>query len=789
MKKINLQESKIKLHESIANLREIAYNLWWSWNPEAQDIFKEIEAEHWEQFQNPVKLLLEAETTRLAELAENREFCQRVSEVHAALISELSRETWVSKNEADAKDKLVGYLCAEFGIHECLPIYSGGLGVLAGDHTKSASDLGIPFVGIGLLYRNGYFRQEIDSEGKQHSVYLRHDFETMPLQKVLNQSGETLLVRVALPGREIAAQVWLVQVGRSIILLLDTDIEENAELDRKITSQLYGGDREMRIMQEILLGIGGVKLIRALGLKPAAWHMNEGHVAFSTLERIREYMQEQLFTLSGAIEAVRATTVFTTHTPVPAGNEAFSIPLIDKYFRNYCRDFGLNLFDFTRLGLQSRVRGEKYFSMTVLVLRLSCVSNGVSALHGDVSRKMWAHLWPEIPHQENPITSITNGVHTHTWIAPEMAGLLTQTLGSEWCEHLADREFWQGIDQIDNEKFRNTKKVLKENLFVFIRERLLSQLKRHNAPQEKIDAVQNWLDPNALTIGFARRFATYKRATLIFKEIERLKNIITNPERPVQLLFAGKAHPADKYGQALIREIWRISQMPEFAGKVILLENYDMRLGRMLVRGVDLWLNNPRRPQEASGTSGQKVPINGGVNFSVLDGWWPEAYDGENGWKIGRDEEYTNDEVQDHEDAYSLYDILENEIIPLYYGEKMVRGKTWEEVAKTALKTTLPVFNTEVMVRNYFEKMYRKAIDNTNKIVQHPGTAADHSAQKQWFRDNWPVVHFTSVHANIDRAHGYVDIHADLYLGELKPENVAVELYCEDDRSNGDAQT
>jgi starch phosphorylase len=783
MNKIKLQYNDIALPSSLANLREIACNFWWSWNPKAQSLFREIDPEHWNEFQNPVKLILETDEPRISALADNQNFCQRVNEVHADLITELSRETWLQANHPDAADKVIVYLCAEYGIHESLPIYSGGLGVLAGDHTKSASDLGIRFIGIGLLYRNGYFRQEIDADGNQHAVYLQHNFETLPVQKILSKADEPLIIRVALPEREVAAQVWLAQVGRSILLLLDTDVEQNLEPDRKITAELYGGDREMRIMQEIVLGIGGVKLIRALELNPSVWHLNEGHVAFSILERVKEFMQEKQFSFRDAVEAVRATTVFTTHTPVPAGNEAFSIPLIDKYFRHYCKSFGLNLYELTRLGLQERMHGEKFFSMTVFALRMSCISNGVSALHGDVSRKIWSHLWPEIPCHENPITSITNGVHTQTWIAPEMADLFEEVLGRKWKENLGNRDFWQQIYKVSDEQFRKTKRLLKENLFAFIRERLRWHYQRLNAPQEKIAAVQSWLNPDVLTIGFARRFATYKRATLIFRDFDRLNRIINNPERPVQLIFAGKAHPADQLGQALIREIWRVSQTPEFSGKIVLLENYDIRIGRKLVQGVDLWLNNPRRPQEASGTSGQKVPINSGVNFSVLDGWWPEAYNGENGWKIGQEQDYSSEETQDHEDAYSIYNILENEIIPLYYAKE--GEKSWESVVKASMATTLPVFNTEMMVRKYFEKMYQKAIANANKIEQQPKEIANLISQKTFFRENWPVVHFTAVRAHIDRAQGYVEINADLYLGELKPENVAVELYCVDGHPNG----
>ena len=785
MHAIRTELSSMDLPAPLGTLSEIAYNLYWTWMPTAQSLFREIDAKHWQAYQNPVRLLQETDRERLSALATDDAFLARVKSVRKNMLDELSRPNKLGIAESAATENLVAYLCAEFGLHESLPIYSGGLGVLAGDHTKSASDLGLPFIGIGLMYRNGYFRQEIDADGNQQTVFLTHDFAKLPILRVINENGEPLCITVELPGRDVTAQAWHVAVGRSVILLLDTDIDENNEADRKITAQLYGGDREMRIMQEIVLGIGGVRLMRALGLQPAAWHLNEGHVAFSLLERIRELMQNEKYAFEDAMEAVRSTTVFTTHTPVPAGNEAFSIPLLDRYFRHYCKGFGLNVADFIRLGLQLGSHGEKFFSMTVLALRLSCVSNGVSALHGIVSQKMWAHLWPEVPHNENPITSITNGVHTRSWMAPQMADFLDKSLGTHWHHELENRDFWQNFDQSKPDEFRNVQKALKDDLFTLVRERLRAQYQRHGASVETLQSIDNWLNHDALTIGFARRFATYKRALLIFKDMERLQKIVNNPGQPVQLLFAGKAHPADKFGQALIKELWRISQMPEFLGKIVILENYDMRLGRALVQGVDLWLNNPRRPQEASGTSGQKVPINGGINFSVLDGWWPEAYNGENGWKIGREEDYPSDEVQDDEDAFSLYDTLENRIIPLYYGQHDITGKSWEDFAKASLKTTVPVFNTEVMVRNYYNKLYRIAISHAQELAKAPQTATALAASKETFRDNWPLLHFTSVQAHIAPENGETAIQVELYIGELSAGNVVVELYCESKNAEG----
>lgn len=779
MKKPRLEPFPVQVPEALSTLTKLAYNLWWSWTPEAQKLFAAINHDHWQQYRNPVKLLAETSPQRLEELMRDQAFASRLGEVSRLFEAELDGHSWRSENYPDYGDKITVYLCAEFGIHECLPIYSGGLGVLAGDHTKSASDLGIPFIGIGLLYRNGYFKQEIDAQGNQIEVYLQHDFAKMPLRRVLDNDGNELQISVQLPGREVFARVWFAEIGRAQLLLLDSDIERNNPNDRAITHQLYGGDREMRISQEILLGIGGVRLLKALGIEPAVWHMNEGHVAFSTLERIHDFQQHGL-TLAEAMEAVRQSTVFTTHTPVPAGNEAFSLPLMDKYFRSYCNSIHMNLHHLFELGLQTGPRGEKFFSMTVMALRLACRSNGVSALHGQVSQQMWTHIWPKVPHRENPIFSITNGIHTKTWLAPAMHELYREFLGPDWAERLADKDYWQKIDAIPYERLRETKRRMKEELFAFIREQVKAQFQRLGFEWDRINGVDHWLHPDTLTIGFARRFATYKRATLLLRDIERLNHIINNPDRPVQLIYAGKAHPADQLGQSLIRDIWHISQRPEFLGKIVILENYNMNSGRHLVQGVDIWLNNPRRPQEASGTSGQKVPINAGINFSVLDGWWPEAYDGTNGWKIGRDGDYENDGAQDYEDAMSLYDVLEHEIVPMYYGGDLGDGRSWEQFTRASMRSCIPVFNTDVMVRNYFTKMYKIAIDKSSIFHRDIEVVKAAVAERQRFRGNWPLVHFTAVHAHIDRSQWRptVDIRTDLYIGELKAGDLRVELYC-----------
>ena len=779
----------IALPEELSALSELAYNLYWVWQHEIQSLFSEIDPEHWHEHKNPVALLLDTPSERFAVLAADQGFLERLQRAQGLLRSELERETWLQRTWPAYAERPVVYLCAEFGIHTCLPIYSGGLGVLAGDHTKSASDLGIPFIGVGLLYKNGYFTQEIDAEGNQISEYPELNFDRLPIQRILDDSGYQMHIAVPLPGRSVSAQLWLVEVGRSRLILLDTDIPENSEADKGITSQLYGGDRDMRIMQEIVLGMGGVAALRALGVDPAVWHMNEGHVAFSLFERIRELMTaDPALTFQKACEIVKINTVFTTHTPVPAGNEAFSLPRIDTYFRAFCRKLGIDLHELIALGLQHDEYGNTYFSMTVLSLRLASKSNGVSKLHGEVSRKMWAHVWQDVPHAQNPITSITNGIHTHTWISQEYARLFDEKLGSDWREQLASREYWQHVLDLPDEAIAPVNDALKRRVIEFVRARLQKQLQRHGADEQAVQEVANWLSPDVLTIGFARRFATYKRATLLFHDLDRLDRIINHPDRPVQIIFAGKAHPADQGGQALIRRIWQVAHMPQFKGKIILIENYDMTVGEHLVQGVDVWLNNPRRPQEASGTSGQKVPVNGGINFSVLDGWWPEAFDGTNGWEIGEVTEYSSSEEQDNADAESLYATLENEIIPLYYGaRKDSLHRSWMDIVRNSMASIIPVFNTEVMVRTYFTEMYKFAMDRHEHIVCTEPAAIDSLlAFRREIHGNWPLVHFTAIRARVVDMGGErcLEVETDLYAGELTPEQLEVELFSVDAESD-----
>lgn len=703
-----------RLPDAIARLEDLAYNLWWSWDSGAQNLYARLDPALWATTNhNPVKLLHSIEQSKLDAAAEDADFIAAYHAVMADFDAYMQprTDTWYAAHYPGRTDQMIAYFSAEFGLHEALPIYSGGLGILSGDHCKAASDLGLPFIGIGFLYPQGYFTQRIDAEGRQHAEYEKIDFAQVPARPALDANGQEVLINVDLPGRTVYAKVWRIQVGRIPIFLMDTDVDRNAPQDRQLSARLYGGDHEMRISQEIVLGMGGVRAVRALGYSPTAWHMNEGHSAFLGLERVRMLVQENNLTFDEAVEAVRANTLFTTHTPVPAGNDAFAFELIDKFFWQYWGQLGITRDRFIEFARQELPWGPQY-SMTVLALRLSAFHNGVSELHGRVSRKMWSFLWPDTPVEEVPIGAITNGVHAKTWIAPEIAELYNQYLSADWTEHVEDQATWDAAAQIPNEALWQVHSADKSRLIEFVRNRLRQQLLRHGEGPRRLAEAEHALNPDALTIGFARRFATYKRATLIFHDIDRLKQILHNPDRPVQIIFSGKAHPADEPGKALIQQVYDLSQQPEFMGKIVFIENYDMNVARHLVSGVDVWLNTPRRPREASGTSGQKASLNGIPNFSVLDGWWAEGYDGENGWAIGEEREYKDEATQDEADAYSLYQTLEDVIIPLFY-ERNAAGvpEGWVSVMKRAIQTCGPRFNMRRMVLDYMEKYYTPAHD------------------------------------------------------------------------------
>lgn len=770
--------------ERIERLSELAYNLWWSWMPEAQELYWQIDRDLWERvYHNPIKFLREVSQDRLETIAKSPAYQAHYDAIMAEFDAYMKPEsTWYSRTYPQGKEDCVAYFSAEFGIHESLPIYSGGLGILSGDHCKSASDIGLPFVGVGLLYNQGYFKQSINAQGWQEAIYERLNFAELPILPVKKEDGEDTIIEVELPGRSVFAKVWKIQVGRINVYLLDTDISWNTPEDRQFSAQLYGGDRDMRISQEIILGIGGVRALKAMGIKPTAWHMNEGHSAFLGLERIRTLVQEKGLTFSEAQEVVASSSVFTTHTPVPAGNDAFDFTLMDRYFSRYWSMLGLKRDDFLDIARQEQPGGLPLFSMTILALKLARYDNGVSKLHGEVSRNIWRDVWPGVPVEEIPIDHVTNGVHTSTWLALELAVLYDQYLGKDWREHIEDPKMWEKVDLIPNETLWKNHHHLKEKMITFIRERMKTQRIRHGESPSKVRSAAELLNPDALTIGFARRFATYKRAALLFRDPERLKRLLNNPERPVQIIFAGKAHPADVPGKELIKTIFQLTKEEDFAGKIILLEDYDMNVARHLVQGVDVWLNNPRRPLEASGTSGEKAAINGILNFSVLDGWWCEGYNGENGWSIGEEREFKDLDEQDNADSASLYATLEDDIVPLFYDvDKKGVPAGWVEHMKNSLRTISPEFSTQRMVEDYTNKFYVPASNRRHHMGEENFYLAKKLASwKGMMNHNWHYVHIEAKSpSQTQMALGQsVELSAKVRLDGLDPKSVRVEIYC-----------
>ena len=697
----------VSLPRRIGRLSELALNLWWSWHPEAQELFKTIEEQLWiECYHNPVKFLRNVKRKALNAAIHDKRCLEFYDRTMAAFDAYMRpAHTWYSRAYPDHADHLIAYFSTEFGLHESFPTYAGGLGVLSGDHAKEASDLGLPFVGVGFLYNQGYFSQHITEDGWQEAGYRRHSFDDMPVIPLLDAHDKPLLIKVDLPGRALHARLWKIQVGRVPLILLDSDVPENAPNDRDLTARVYGGDLDTRIAQEIALGIGGVQALRALGIQPQVWHMNEGHSAFMALERIRERVaQGKAF--DDALAEVRARTIFTTHTPVAAGNEEFPDWLMDRYFGGYWGQLGLDREKFMDLARHTQSWGQT-FSMSILALRLSHKRNGVSELHGQVSRKMWQFLFPETPVERVPITAITNGVHTGTWLARRMKLLYDRYLGPNWMEDLDDHDLWQSIFAVPDEELWVVRRHLKRKLVAFARERARAHWLSTSHHPVQIVAAGVLLDPYALTIGFARRFATYKRGSLAMRDPERLLRIVNHAQRPVQVIFAGKAHPMDEPGKLIIQQVYRTLKRAEYGGRIVFLEDYDMNLARYLVQGVDVWMNNPRRPLEASGTSGMKAALNGVLNFSVLDGWWQEGYNGDNGWAISDEAEFSSADEQDAQDAASLYDVLENQIVPLYYENGLNEmSPGWMRKVKESISTLAPQFSTRRMVKQYVEEMY-----------------------------------------------------------------------------------
>ncbi len=700
------------LPRRINRLEELAYNLWWTWNPDAQRLFLRIDQDLWERTNhNPVSFLRQVERSRLNAITNNRYYLDFYDSMMREFDNYMeAKDTWFPRNFPDLEDHLIAYFSMEFGLHEALPIYAGGLGILSGDHTKEASDLGLPFVAIGFFYTEGYFTQHISEDGWQEARNTVHTFKDLPVLSVLDENDKPLTIRVELPGRDVFARLWEIQVGRVPLYLLDTNIEMNSATDRALTARLYSSDLDLRISQEILLGIGGVRALRSMGYNPQVWHMNEGHSAFLILERIRELLETGV-AFEEAAEMVKAGSVFTTHTPVPAGNDEFPLWLIDKYFSHLWQQLGLDRDQFIDLARHTVSWGET-FSMPALALQLSSKSNAVSELHGQVSRGMWHFLYPEKLVEDVPITHITNGVHTGTWLARRLRHLFNRYLGADWLEHVDDPDIWELVNNIPDERLWAVRQHLKRKLVAYMRERARKRWLHGGWHPVQLVASGVLLDPYVLTIGFARRFAPYKRANLILRDLERLQKIVNHSEMPVQIIFAGKTHPDNEGGKLLIQDVYRAVKRPDSGGRLVFLEDYDMNLARYLIQGVDVWLNTPRRPNEASGTSGQKAALNGVLNFSILDGWWREGYNGKNGWAIGQDSMYDNPEMQDEADAESLYDILENEIVPLYYRKQASDGLPgdWITLMKESIRTLAPQFCTRRMVIEYLERLYLPGI-------------------------------------------------------------------------------
>jgi len=789
MKPVRAFKVIASLPPALEPLRDIAYNLRWSWDHDCVELFRRLDTDLWESSgHNPVRMLGAIDQTRLAAAAEDDSFLAHQARVARDLDAAIhSPNCWFHRAHPDAPTLLAAYFSAEFGITECLSIFAGGLGVLAGDHLKSSSDLGVPLVGVSLLYQQGYFRQYLNQAGWQQEAYEDNDFHNLPLKPLARPDGQPLTIAVQYPGRVVTARVWLAQVGRVPLYLLDANVPQNSPADRDITDQLYGGDNEMRIQQEILLGIGGYRALQAAGVTPTVYHMNEGHSAFLSLEHVRRLIERYRLTFAEARELASPSLVFTGHTPVEAGHDYFAPDLMDRYFTEYARSLSISRHDFLALGRRNANDDRESFCMTVLAMRLTASSNGVSKLHGEVARRMWQSIWPGVPVGEVPVGSVTNGVHFRSWISNEMNQLYDRYLGPQWRE-TANGDSWQRVDSIPAEELWRTHERRRERLVAFTRRRLYEQLKRRGAPQFEISAAEEVLDPEALTIGFARRSATYKRATLLLRDPERFARILNDPQRPVQIIYAGKAHPRDAPGKELIQKIVALARDPAFRRRIVFIEDYDVAVARYLVQGCDIWLNTPLRPQEASGTSGMKAAANGALNLSTLDGWWDEAWRAPRpeseiiGWAIGKGEDYADPAQQDQVEAEALYDLLERDVAPTFYE----RGadhlpRRWIAAMKGSLKNLCYFFNTHRMVREYTERFYLPCADRFAKL--EADSAAGARALAAWMckvRSEWQNVRVDTLSDGPPpdaKVGDTITVRAQLHLGALTPADVSVELY------------
>jgi starch phosphorylase len=771
------------LPEKLQPLLKIAKNMWCVWNFEAIELFRRIDIELWrETSHNPVAFLGRVPQNLLEEAAESESFLAHMKQVESELDWHLTKKSWFEENYSDRADAGIAYFSLEFGIHECLPIYSGGLGVLAGDHLKSSSELGIPLCGVGLMYRMGYFHQYLNIDGWQQERFPTTDFHNIPISPVNDSGGKQIVISVEFPDGDVYARVWECLVGRIKLFLLDTNIDQNDIENKSITDQLYGGDTEMRIKQEMVLGIGGIRALSAVGKNITVFHMNEGHSAFLAIERIYRVIKDHKLGFKEALEFVMNSNVFTTHTPVPAGNDRFPPELIDKYFSHYYGKIGVTKEDFLALGRENPLDINETFCMTVLAIKTAAFCNGVSKLHGSVSRNMWKNIWPSLPVNEVPISHITNGVQVLSWTSDEMMRLLNRYLGPRWIDSPVDKGLWLSVESVPDSELWKCRERMRERLIGFARRKLKEQLIFRGAPKTEIEMADSVLDPEALTIGFARRFAAYKRATLILRNISKLDKLLLDKDRPVQIIFAGKAHPKDNIGKDLIKAILNLIRDEKYRNKIVFIEDYDINIARYLVQGVDVWLNTPIRPKEASGTSGMKVAPNGGLNISILDGWWPEAFNYNNGWAIGLGEEYDDYNYQDEVESRSLYNILEKEVIPAFYnrgGDSIPR--TWTARIKESMKTICPQFNTNRMVREYTEKAYLLS-HNYQREFSNDGFAAakDLARWKSKVSDKWSKVSVINlVHGKEEEitVGSRLKVRAEISTGELGPDDVNVELY------------
>ena len=772
-----------QLPKRIEKLSEISNNLWWSWNTEFLRLFQKIDKDLWEESEkNPVKFLKRVSQEKLDNASKNAMFLKEYDKLVDNFENYMkSKNTWFSNKYPENKNDLIAYFSAEYGLDQTIPIYSGGLGILSGDHLKSASDLGIPLVAVGLLYKNGYFHQKINGYGGQETEYNNIDLYDLPINAVKDQNGEDLIIYVKFPKRRLYLKVWQINVGRVKLYLLDSDIEKNNEEDRDVTLRLYGGDQEMRIRQEIVLGMAGVNLLRTLGLKPTVYHMNEGHSAFLTLEIIKNTIKEKQVSFDVAKDIASSKTVFTTHTPVPAGNDIFPLDLVEKYFKDFWPRLGISKEEFLKLGMKPTQDLEPGFNMGILALKIAGKKNGVSKLHGAVSRELFGEVWPEIAANESPITYVTNGIHTCSWLSPRLKELYNKYLIPYWQDNIHLDKTWEKVKDIPDQELWEAHMQRKEKLLNLVKDSTVNRLRRSGYSYEKINDIVSKINPNALTIGFARRFATYKRATLIFRDLERITQILNNQERPVQIIFAGKAHPADKEGQDLIKYIHEVSMMPQFKGKIFLLENYNIAMSRYLVSGVDVWLNNPRRPMEASGTSGQKASVNGVINFSVLDGWWAEGYNQYNGWTIGINAEFDSYEAQDNADSESLYRTLESKIVPMYYNkDKDGMSSKWIETMKNSIISTGGKYSTARMLVDYTNNLYIPLCNLTKTYYEDIDNVAAFNMWKKDIASNWKDIKITQVN-NLDNitidAGNNIEVRCEVELPNINQENIDVEVY------------